>query len=140
MIFKAVRCCFTYTFTHTDNGGCHAMCQQCSVSCVRALRHTSGKPLYLLCQAMVYVYCTSDICADVLPLVPSITIARAAEMLKGETKIFAVLSSSPSFWSKAREKVVLALDLEIEVDDAIVPDTKKKDGRAKINQHILTVL
>ena len=32
----------------------------------------------------VCVYCTSDICADVLHLVPSITIARAEEMLKGE--------------------------------------------------------
>lgn len=53
---------------------------------------------------------TSDICTAVLPLVPSITIARAEEMLKGEKKIFPVLWSSLRFLNKARVKVVLALD------------------------------
>ncbi len=60
-----------------------------------------------------------------MPLAPSITIAKAEEMLKGEQKIFAVLSFSLSFLKKAREKVVLALDRG--VDDAIVSDTKKSD-------------
>ncbi len=61
----------------------------------------------------------------VLPLVPSITIARAEEMLKGEKKIFPVLSSI-SFLNKSREKVMLALDRGF--DDAIVSDMKKKEG------------
>lgn len=64
--------------------------------------------------------CTSDICVAVLPLVPSITIARAEEMLNGEKKRFPVLSSSLSFLSKAREKVALALDRG--VDGAIVSE------------------
>lgn len=48
--------------------------------------------------------------------------ARAAEMLRGEKKMFAALSSSLSRLSMAREKVLLAFD---GVDCAIVPDTKK---------------
>lgn len=44
-----------------------------------------------------------------MPLAPSITMARAEEMLKGEKKTLEVLLSSLSFFSRAREKVVLAV-------------------------------
>ena len=54
--------------------------------------------------------CTSDICVCVLPLAPSITIARAEEMLKGEKKTFAALSLSLSCLNRSRQKLVLALD------------------------------
>lgn len=47
-----------------------------------------GRTLGRLVQCCI----TSDICAAVLPLAPSITIARAEEMLKGEKKTFAPLS------------------------------------------------
>ncbi len=63
----------------------------------------------------------------VLPLAPSITIARAEEMLKGEKKIFPVLSSSFSFSNKAREKVAFALDTRS--GDAI-GSGMKKGGRS----------
>lgn len=62
-----------------------------------------------------------------LPLAPSITIARAEEMLKGEKKTFAPLSSSLSFFSKAWEKAVLASGRG--AGDAIVSaDQEKGDG------------
>ena len=95
--------------------------QTCKVMNVNLL--LSIKTIGVCVCVCVCVYCTSDICVAVLPLVPSITIARAEEMLNGEKKIFAVLSLSLSFLNKAREKSVLALDRG--VDDAIVSDTKR---------------
>lgn len=59
----------------------------------------------------------------VLPLAPSITIARAEEMLNGEKKMFPVLLLLLSCLSKAREKALFASDREIA--DPIVSGTKK---------------
>lgn len=70
-----------------------------------------------------HVYFTSDICVAVLPLAPSITIARAEEMLNGEKKMFPVLLLLLSCLNKAREKEVLSLGRD--VADAIVSGTKK---------------
>lgn len=71
--------------------------------------------------------CTSDICVAVLPLAPSITIARAEEMLNGEKKMFPVLSLLLSSLSKVREKALFALDRG--VADAIVSGIKKRGQR-----------
>lgn len=59
-----------------------------------------------------------------LPLAPSITIARAEEMLKGEKKTLAAWSSSLSFFSRAWEKAVLASDRG--AGDAIVTADEEK--------------
>lgn len=67
---------------------------------------------------------TSDIWAAVLPLAPSITIAKADEMLKGEKKTLAVLSSSLNFFSKAWEKAVLASGRG--AGDAIISEDKEQ--------------
>lgn len=53
-----------------------------------------------------------------LPAAPRNTIDRAEEMLKGEKKTFAALSS-PSFLNRSRQKLVFALARG--VGDAIVP-------------------
>lgn len=68
---------------------------------------------------MEVMLCTSDICVAVLPLAPSITMARAEEMLNGEKKTFSVLSLSPRLANRAREKVLLALVRG--ADEAMVP-------------------
>lgn len=68
---------------------------------------------------------TSDICRAVLPRAPSSTIARPDEMLKGEKKIFLLLSSlSLSFLNKSRAKVALSL----EKLEPIVPEETRADN------------
>lgn len=64
--------------------------------------------------------------------------ARAEEMLNGEKKTFAALSLSLSLLSRAREKVVLALDRgEM---DAIVSAEKHRQSIDDIVQHTLNIL
>lgn len=54
---------------------------------------------------------TCDICPAVSPLAPSITMARAAEMLKGEKKTSAAWFASASSLNKFKAKVMLALEM-----------------------------